>query len=160
MLLQIIKTILVVYRLILTISALVVPCWYVDRLNITVSCDPIIFRVAVCMFIGCTMLEYSLLSIMSDSATHVRFHYLPSLFSSDMSIFVYSIYLYTSHRIDSLSFSVIQVMTIIMFVLRIIYIKLLYDKADRIRKTYYDNDPSQSQSQSQSPIYAWSDTSV
>lgn len=156
--LQALKIILVLYRLLLTISALAVPCWYMERLTSQTECDPVPIRSAICLFIGCTVLEFALLSFMNNSPTHVRFYYVPALFSSDVSTFMYSIYIYTKTRLGVAEFSVVQSLCISMFLLRIIYIKMIYNKALRIRRSYYANIELPGPDPIPARKYAWSES--
>lgn len=156
MYLTILKLFLTGYRLIITLTALAAPCWFINQLkDVDEECQKIPFRAAIVMLIGCTMLEYSLLSFMRDRSMFVQLQYVPALFSSDISMMGYAIYLYGTGILNQLQMTVIGLTCTIMIILRFVYLRLLSHKAEKVREKYFYPSPEPDLSQVE---VAWNDS--
>lgn len=128
------RMIFVAYRILLTFTGLVFPCWYIDQLTgECASAAATSFRSAIIMFTGSSILEYSLLSFMLDSSIRVRLHYIPALFSSDVSILIYSIYMHIQNQLNNTQMTVIGTISLVMILMRTLWVRQLGSRAEHVR---------------------------
>jgi hypothetical protein len=135
----IVKWLLPLYRILLSLSIIAAPSWYIDKF-IDVSSDfaamDSLVRAVAVMFIGCGILEHVVISLIHDNLLRLRWQYISSLFSSDIATLIFTSQLAIRHDLSWQFQSIVLSVTSVILCIRVVYV-LYLRRISRIARTKY-----------------------
>ena len=102
------KWLLPLYRILLSLSFVIVPCWYNNKILSSNSDESdVAIRGVAILFIGYGMLEHTVVSLIHDNLKGLKWYYLLPLFTSDVTTLIYMIHISVTYNLDWLHNTVI-----------------------------------------------------